>query len=312
MSAAEIMVRILADSITDDGSRLVTWEWTYPRCIHAEIMTYRVISRNLASSRAIPAAKLRASILDKPYVPLVWGMNQKGMQADREIDDTTAAEAWWLRGRDYMAAWHAEGEAMGLHKQVVNRGIEPWMMAVGVITMTDHANLWHQRRHKDAEPHFQRLANLSWEAYHNHMPTYRAPGEWHLPFITAADWADQKHLFQNNFDTRNPGALLKVSTGRCARVSYMTHEGKRDLKEDIALHDRLAGSAASGAPMHASPFEHPAMAVGGRTRIKNFTGWKQYRCLFEYEGGPATDDQCEQCGCWGGRHVPVCPAKEST
>ena len=306
---SRIEARILLDSITDGGSRLTTWIWTYPRSIHAEIMTYRAISRNLASSRAIPAAKLRRGVLESPVIPVHWGRNQPGMQAASEIDDVAAANEWWLRGRDMMATHHEEGERMGLHKQVINRIIEPWMFAVGVITMTDHANMFHQRRHKDAEPNFQRLANLAWDAYHESMPTYRAPGEWHLPFITAQDHDEVRQAGGTHSDVTAP--LKQISTARCARVSYMTHEGKRDLVEDIALHERLAGTARAGDPMHASPFEHPAMAVGGRKRIGNFEGWQQYRKEFDNEAGPNTDNRCETCGCWGDRHVTRCPSKKT-
>lgn len=295
MTGAPITVRILRDSITDGGSRLVTWEWTYPRMIHAEIMTHRALSRNAASSRAIPAAKLRARVLDAPAVPISWGANQAGMQAGAEVDDTAAAEAWWLSGRDLMAAHHAEGERLGLHKQVVNRVIEPWMMITVIVSATEHANLFHLRRHKDAEPHFQRLAMLAWDLFHEHMPTYVEPGGWHLPLV----------------DDGEAGVVdaVKISTGRCARVSYLTHEGTRDPAEDIALHDRLARTASLGAdPMHASPFEHPAQAVGDRQRIGNFEGWRQYRKWFAAENGPDTWDRCDACGCWGGRHVTRCTA----
>lgn len=321
MKFAEINVRIIEDSITDGGSRLVTWEWTYPRFIHAEIMTHRALSRNLASSRAIPTAKLRQRVMEAPVVPKHWGANRPGMQATDEVGPATAAIAQqsWLAARDYCAAMHSTFEVMGIHKQVTNRLIEPWMSAVGLVTMTDHANLFHLRRHKDAEPHFQELANKAWELFHEHMPTYRAPGEWHMPFISGQDRIDAHRAARQGSSPCDTAALVgdalrreqidilrKVSTGRCARISYMTHDGRRDLAEDVALHDRLAGSAADGSPMHASPFEHVAQAVGGRKRIKNFEGWMQYRCLFEHESGPNTDDRCERCGCWDGRHVAGC------
>jgi hypothetical protein len=291
---APIVVKIMADSITDGGSRLVTWIWEYPRSIHAEVMTYRVISRNLASSRAIPTAKLRRRVVEAPVVPVHWGQNQAGMQANTEVEDTASALAWWLRGRDLMAEHHAEGERLGLHKQVVNRIIEPWMQAVGVISMTDHANMFHQRKHKDAEPNFQVIATLAWELFHNHLPEYLAPGGWHIPFVGDV-------LTASGIDE-----LLKISTGRCARVSYLTHEGTRDLSEDVALHDKLVGTFDGGDPGHFSPFEHPAKAMGGRQRYGNFEGWKQYRKFFTKEAGPNTDDRCNRCGCWEGRHAKGC------
>ena len=32
--------------------------------------------------------------------------------------------------------------------------------------------------------------------------------------------------------------LRKISVARCARVSYLTHDGKRDYAKDIELHDK--------------------------------------------------------------------------
>lgn len=304
---APIRVKILADSITDGGCRLTSWVWEYPRMIHAEIMTHRVLSRNLSSSRAIPAKRLRERVLQLPVIPVHWGQNQAGMQASTEVADKTAARAWWLKGRDLMAAHHADGEALGLHKQITNRVIEPWMQAAAVVSATDHANLFHLRKHGDAEPNFQVIATCAWELFHNSMPTYIAPGGWHLTYINNDDIQWAQHTNQ----------LLQLSVGRCARVSYLTHDGKRDRDEDIALHDKLAKTASLGAdPMHASPFEHQARAsaldkLGNRRRFANFEGWIQYRKLFEHEAGPDTRDRCHRCGCWAGRHVTNCPNGET-
>lgn len=298
--AAPITVKIVADSINESGDRLVTWCWEYWRGIHEEVMTHRDLSRNSASSRAIPAKKMRDWVTGRPAVPFDWGKNQRGMQSSDEQVDPEVGREWWLRGLDMMARHHAEGEALGLHKQTVNRVIQPWMMIAVVMSSTQHANLFHLRKHEAAEPHFQVLATLAWELFHNHMPTYLASGEWHLPYVDADTYA--KVL--NNND------LKKVSAGRCARVSYLTHEGRRDIAEDIALHDRLAGTASMGAdPMHASPFEHQATPTPG-ARHGNFQGWKQYRKFFPQEAGPDTSARCLLCGCWGDRHVTTCPEKD--
>jgi hypothetical protein len=75
--------------------------------------------------------------------------------------------------------------------------------------------------------------------------------------------------------------LRKLSTARCARVSYLTHDGVRDLKADFDMHDRLSSNG------HWSPFEHVAMALPEATPSGNFTGWRQYRKTFanEHIGG---------------------------
>src|SRR5271154_6789375 len=79
--------KILADSISPAGRRLTTWELTYPRFVHAELMTHRLFSRNSASSRAIPNEKLRKRVQDDPALPLWWGKNQAGMQAREELSN---------------------------------------------------------------------------------------------------------------------------------------------------------------------------------------------------------------------------------
>ncbi len=49
--------------------------------------------------------------------------------------------------------------------------------------------------------------------------------------------------------------FIKLSVARCARVSYLTHEGKPpNVDDDLKLYDRLVGSV----PLHASPAEHQA------------------------------------------------------
>ena len=78
-------VRMLADSIGHNGVRLTTWELTYPRFVHAELMTHRLFSRNSASSRAIPTKKLMQQIRNNPAMPVWWGKNQAGMQAREEL-----------------------------------------------------------------------------------------------------------------------------------------------------------------------------------------------------------------------------------
>lgn len=77
--------------------------------------------------------------------------------------------------------------------------------------------------------------------------------------------------------------LKKISVGRCARVSYLTHDGKRDTQADIDLHDnRLLHPSNPDDPDHMSPFEHVAMASPGE-RSGNFIGWHQYRKDFPNE-----------------------------
>ena len=73
-----------------------------------------------------------------------------------------------------------------------------------------------------------------------------------------------------------PHDLRKVSAARCARVSYLTHDGRKpEFHEDLALFDRLAG----GVPLHASPLEH--QGTPGDNDCGNFKGWTQFRKVWE-------------------------------
>src|SRR3954467_2779501 len=96
-----ISAQVIADSIYR-GSRLTTFEITFPRFILAEFNTHRVLSRNSASSRAIPVWKRLKDILNHPFVPLQFGKNQAGMQSHANIatEDYDAATKNWLVGRD--------------------------------------------------------------------------------------------------------------------------------------------------------------------------------------------------------------------
>jgi len=295
-----ITAHILADSISYRGHRLTTWELTYPRFIHSELLTHGLFRRNAASSRAIPTAKLRERVLTGPAIPVHWGQNQKGMQADHEVSDPEIAREWWLRGRDLMAAHHEEGERLGLHKQIVNRVIEPWMMITVILSATDWANYFHQRAHKDAEPNFQKLAHLMREMYFDTLPVEVATGDWHMPFVQDEDWKLTAGMASQLI------TLLRVSAGRCARVSYLTHDGRRDLQEDVDLCGRLIQVDNPEAPMHASPLDHPAQATGDDVRHGTFLGWKGFRKTFTGEDGPDTTIKCPRCGIWGGQHSSKC------
>lgn len=95
-------VKVLADSISPRGIRLTTFEATYPRIVHAEQMTHRVIGRNSASTRAIPLATQLWNLITNPFVPERFGINQPGMQAYRHLEGLKHEQAVeiWLNGRD--------------------------------------------------------------------------------------------------------------------------------------------------------------------------------------------------------------------
>jgi hypothetical protein len=76
---------------------------------------------------------------------------------------------------------------------------------------------------------------------------------------------------------------------RCARVSYITHEGKRYISKDLELYERLMSGGANG---HWSPTEHVATPLADpRETSGNLRGWKQYRKLFTQENVTSFPDE---------------------
>jgi hypothetical protein len=296
---------ILASKNKYTGTNLYTFVLTYPRVILAEVNTHRMLSRNTASSRAIPSKKQRERVLDNPFIPISIGANQKGMQAGEELSGwrrTAAYAVWeWARYPNVLASWLLD--KLGAHKQVVNRIVEPWTWTQQVVTATDWRNVFKLRNHKDAEPHFHALAEIMQRQVQyceglfdtitfnqgdcidrrldNVNPTLGVytvqallPGEWHLPFVDT-----EELLTIRGTGDWNP--LKQVSTARSGRVSYYLPENglKSDGKRDIELCQRLSSSG------HWSPFEHVATPHEIDRYIGNFRSWMQYRKEWEEEAG---------------------------
>lgn len=266
--------KVILDSISPAGKRLTTITATYPRFIHSEIMTHRDRARNSASSRAIPWAKMRQQIIDDPVIPLVFGSEQKGMQTGGEVDDPATARLVWLEARDEALKRADELHRASVHKSLVNRIVEPWMWITVVMTATEWKNFFRLRCHPDAEIHFQKIAGMIRDALESSRPQQLSAGEWHLPFVTHFD---QSAL---SFD-RSINELKRISAARCARVSYLTHEGRREPGKDIDLFEKLEKGSGFG---HWSPPEHVGEAMDDPTyRSGPFVGWKQFRKEFPLE-----------------------------
>jgi thymidylate synthase ThyX len=274
-----IEAKIIEHSISLYGVELVTYELKYPRFIHSEFMTHRVFSRNASSSRAIPVAKMLEQVRTAPAKPIHWGKNQPGMQANEELDygARLAAEYLWDEAAKQAAATAEAMQKVGVHKQVANRILEPFQWISVIVTATEWDNFFNLRAHKDAQPEIRALAECMRSIYSRSLPRQRlfdgqVASGWHLPYVTTRERAE---------NPTNPRLLAKLSAARCARVSYLTHDGQRpSMEKDLALYDRLVGSK----PLHASPVEHQAYAVANAYhRSGNFRGWWQHRKMVEAE-----------------------------
>lgn len=267
------------------GDRLDTLLLRMPRCILAEFNTHRVFSRNAASSRAIPVAKLIADVEADPFVPLVWTKNEPGMQGREECNEGVRLpenapsmcrlrrEDAWLYARDQAVEMARQFAEAGYHKQIINRLLEPYAHVTVVVSSTTWDNFLSQRDHADAEPHMQMLAKEIRTALNGATPQVLAPGEWHLPFVKSL-----------NGTAMNLEYAKILSVARCASTSFKTTDGfDMTLERAEEIYRKLTSGI-----LHASPFEHQAIAdeyVNGAyansSEHRNFVGFRQHRALVE-------------------------------
>lgn len=317
--------KVVCDSVSPAGARLISVEATYPRFIHAEFMTHRDRARNAASSRAIPWKRksrqacrvadmppgsvpigidglahydpeaayhywmpncMYARVLTDPVVPVSFGREQKGMQSGDELAgaDLDAARAIWLTARDRAVRAANDLAELGVHKSVCNRLTEPFMWITVLYTATEWKNFFRLRCHPAAEKHFQLIAGMIRDAIAASTPRTLAVGDWHLPYLRPEDDA----LIVLAAGAGDPIELAKrVSAGRCARLSFLTHDGVRDVLEDVRLCEQLINPRTAGLDddvIHASPLEHVAQAAADRRyRSGPFYGWIQFRKDFPNE-----------------------------
>lgn len=291
-------VSIIADSYNEDfDSRVTTFELEYPRFIHSELMTHRLFSRNAASSRAIPIQAVIDMLKVSPAVPVHWGANQAGMQANTEVKDTEAARLSWIAACNTAISHAQVMKDMGLHKQVVNRILEPYQTMKTIVTSTCFNNWFWLRDHADADPTIKSLASHMLDAYNKSRPAPLFKDDWHMPYVDSfRSVKSSEQLFindQEEFITLETAKMISASC--CGQVSYRKNDASSEKAEIV--YKRLIDSE----PVHASPVEHQCTPISychnpmdyfkieGVTSIDkntvpwsgNFHGWVQMRQLIK-------------------------------
>jgi thymidylate synthase ThyX len=264
--------KVIADSVAEHPytghvfPRLTTMEVTFPRFILAEINTHRRFSRNSASSRARSLTKTIDEVDNDPFIPDYWGKHQAGMAAHEEIANSAADIAlWeWIQAKNNAVESARYLENLGLHKQLVNRILEPFMWHTALISSTEWDNFFNLRIDPAAQPEIQRTAQEMKHALQHSTPRHIPLGDWHLPYVS--DWE------RNNLDIE---ILKMVSVSRCARVSYLNQKEGGDIEKDISLFKKLVASH------HWSPLEHVATPSTTLMGLSNFDGWLQLRKIVE-------------------------------
>jgi len=277
-----IEAHVIADSISEAGKRITTLQVKFHRFILPEFNTHRVFSRNFSSSRAIPTAKLIEQVRTDPAIPVHWGKNQPGMQAAEELEGIgkQLARDAWMVSADVAAGQAGVLSSLNVHKQIVNRVLEPYMWVTGIVTATEWDNWFELRAHEDAQPEIHELALRMKEAMDKSRPMLLDENCWHLPYVSLEEMANAAET-NKVFPHDAYATLAPISAARCCRVSYLKQDGsKPNIEDDLKLFDRLVGSA----PLHASPLEHQAYSDIMEDHPEawgNFRGWVQYRKVYE-------------------------------
>lgn len=275
--------KIIADS-KFNFTRLITLEIELHRFILPEFNTHRSISRNFQSSRAVPIKQMIEQVRTNPAMPMHWGKNQGGMQAEKELLDPKKVKMYWARAAEDAAGYAEHMDKEGTHKQIVNRILEPFMWTKGVVTATEQAwkAFFELRCHKDAQPEIQALAFKIRDAIATSTPKILKKGEWHLPYVEdknypLAKFESAKHRLES---------MIKVSTSCCGQVSY--RKLNDSLEKALEIYDMLnlpIYGTYTNDPPHFSPTEHVAQAseLNSDERSGNFhtKDFVQYRKILE-------------------------------
>lgn len=250
---------VLADS-TFRTNRVTTLLLTYPRIIHAQVMTYRAACRNSESTRAREPKRFIEEIRRDPFVPQLWPKEKRGMQPEGYYEDASEERAW--RAECEFACDSALRRIeRGVHHEIAMRPLEPYMWHRLLITATSWDNVLHQRLDHHAQLQFQVLAGKIRDALAASVPRQLAPNEWHIPFDT---------------DPREPlRRRLLGSVGRSARLSYASHDGTHSFEADKGLGLRCIRNG------HLTPAEHQCTPCP--VKVCPLDGFENLRSLYPFE-----------------------------
>ena len=271
---------IISDTISPlwRENRLITMVVNFPRYILPEVNTHRVFSRNSASSRARSIRDTITQVMEDPYIP-IFTRNQKGMSGEKLSGEAyESAKRYWLHSRNeavkgalsllvgagyngsikfwrewidtyYEAIYNTEKSTPmipNVHKQNVNRLLEPFMWHEAIITSSYWDNFFDLRLSPQAQPEIQVLARKMKKAIDDSEPVRSSV---HIPFVDVKKG--------NLYSSDEIGRMMMISAARCAKISYHNTEDQKQADDEslIAMATKLYRNG------HMSPFEHQAMAT---------------------------------------------------
>lgn len=272
--STNITAKVIADSISEAGHRITTFEIEYPRIVMSEFNTMRAISKNSSSSRAIPVSKMLEHTVKMNIKPIYFGAKQSGMQAGDELYGETlqSAKGVWESSLRNAVESSEMLDNLGVAKEVTNRLVEPFQLVKVVCTATDWDNFFNLRLHPDSDPNICMLAYKMYEVMKESKPQVLKVGQWHLPYVNSAksdaldsigNRYEDLEYYVGDFNFLSLEDAIKISAASCASVSYRT--------EGISLEkaDKIFDMLINAEVIHASPFEHLATPISKELEIEN-------------------------------------------
>jgi thymidylate synthase ThyX len=286
-----------------NGIPIYTMDVQFPRAALAEFLTHRVMSKNTASTRAIPIKSHVEFVRKNPYIP-DWTKNQGGMQGGL-LSDTNkeiATESLML-ALDYICDFveYLGGDDslgnLGIHKQDAGRYLEPFSYITLRVTSTQWKNFFWLRNDEAAYPPIQRIAIEMQKAINQCTPMQLNVGEYHVPSVHRERGAHTGEIYYYSPEGKQLtlDEAIELSMSLCAQQSFRKADGSEKKTQSVI--DKLF----NGNKVHASPSEHQATPIPqftdygdnneewplGVTHIDrkhrywsaNFCGWIQHRQL---------------------------------
>lgn len=258
--------KIIAHSKAPNGEELITFEVELHRFILPEVNTHKALSRGYQSSRAIPILRQLEQIANDPAMPVYYGKDQAGMIAGDELEgrDLELARMIILSMRDACLNGVKQLQKLGLHKQISNRYVEPWMKTKGLVTATKEGieAMFKLRIHFAAQPEYKLLAERMKQALDNSVPKLLNYGDYHLPYVNV------------EVDEMLTEEAVKISCSCNAQVSYRRLDDS--LAKALKVYDMLnlpVNGVYPEDPPHYSPTEHVVKVVD----YESFWDCNEYR-----------------------------------
>lgn len=288
---AEIKVEIVADSINQQGDRLTSLVLTYPRIIHAEMLTHRMLSRNASSSRAVPVQKMIEAVKNNTFCPFEFQKAHKGMQGSEYFtgQDKEDCIKLWLESAELALQQAEKMKEKGITKQIINRILEPYQYYTVLITGSKEGwdNFFELRcpeyvnpdgkSFKSKKDYLKRLNTENIESEPSDLfwlKRNKGQAEIHIMDLAEKIYdamnesepeqleGNQWHIpFESKINELYPDSTLeeqiKVSVGMAANTSYtVVGDGSIiTLEKASRIHDKCKEE------VHSSVFEHCARAM---------------------------------------------------